>query len=178
MRYNGIDESKIIKKNSTKQKIEDKVESINRETIKVNTTIKEENIINLANQTNEIITSSIKTKETINNTIEQEETLSYKSNNVFPVFKYEQNLQTGKVEVRNVPTKTNINLKIPKDQLKIIQINNDKYILEIKLELEVLKSLLNQQDSNHNFYKDKYEYLSKELIFLERKQLIINKMLL
>lgn len=174
MRYNGIDESKIIKKNSTKQTVEEKVESINREPIKVNTIIKEENIVNPINQMHETIT---KTNETINNVIEQEETLSYKSDNAFPVFRYEQNLQTGKAEVQNIPTKNDIDLKIPKDQLKIIQINNDKYILEIKLELEVLKSLLKQQDSNYSFYKDKYEYLSKELVFLERKQLVIKKML-
>lgn len=154
MRYIGnIDESKIIKKGS------EKATPINETNI--NEDLIDEQII-------EPMQPIPKIEETVSIETRQ---------NDFPVFMYEQNLHTKKVEVKNTLVKENIKLDIPFDKLQIININNEKNILELKLDLEVLKTFLVKSNPDFKFFKDKYDYLLKELSFLEKKDNIIKNAL-
>lgn len=157
MRYIGnIDESKIIKKGS------EKATPINKDNI-------EENLID------EQIIKTVQKQKPLQE-IEEVVSIETKQNN-FPVFIYEQNLHTKKVEVKNTLVKEEIKLDIPLDKLQIINVNNEKNILEVKLDLEVLKTFLVKSNPNFKFYKDKYDYLLNELSFLEKKDSVIKNAL-
>lgn len=97
--------------------------------------------------------------------------------NDFPVFSVEQNKYTGKVESRNIPKEYNIKINIPKDQLQLINVNNNRYINELVLELAILDSLLKAPNDNYDFYKSKFDYLSLELEFANKKKDTIKKLL-
>lgn len=166
-RGNLFDESKIIKKTDIGQHetIYSEQPVVQQKPISIN------NIIQESNLTEEC--SDVK-EQNIEPIIEQCTIIK----NDFPIFNLEQNKYTGKVESNNIPKECKIKIDIPRDQLQLINVNNNKYINEIILELAILDSLLlNKIDENYEFYKNKYEYLSKELIFLNEKKVIISRLL-
>lgn len=161
MRYVGnIDESKIIKKNNSNNIKND----INIQ--KNETTINNETINNVKNN---FVNNN---DDFINNKIKVE--------NEFPVFIYEQNTKTKKIEVKNIEkniVQQKDKFNISNDKLEIIKFNNTKKILEVELDIEVLKLILEEHNIDFNFYKNKLEYLNNELYFLQRKKKFIDDMM-
>ena len=166
-RGNLFDESKIIKKNDIEHKlVQPEQPVIQTQSISINNTVPE------SKHTEQ--RSNIKEPDINENT----NVIIQPVKNDFPVFNLEQNRYTGKIESNNIPKECNVKIDIPRDQLQLINVNNNKYINEIRLELAILDSLLlNKLDDNFEFYKNKYEYLSRELIFLTEKKSLISKLL-
>lgn len=168
-RGNLFDESKIIKKNDI-----DHNETVRIEQPEQPVTQEKPISINNIVQESKPTESRTEVKEQNDEVVIQQSIIK----NDFPVFNVQQNKYTGKIESNNIPKKCNIKIDIPRDQLQLINVNNNKYINEINLELAILDSLLlNKIDDNFEFYKNKYEYLSKELIFLNEKKYVISKLL-
>ena len=168
-RGNLFDESKIIKKNDI-----DHNETVRIEQPEQPVTQEKPISINNIVQESKPTESRTEVKEQNDEVVIQQPIIK----NDFPVFNVQQNKYTGKIESNNIPKKCNIKIDIPRDQLQLINVNNNKYINEINLELAILDSLLlNKIDDNFEFYKNKYEYLSKELIFLNEKKYVISKLL-
>lgn len=169
-RGNLFDESKIIKKEDI----------ISNETIKSEQPSVEQVPVSINNTIGNIKSNERRTtvKQPVIETIEQNVNKETIIKNSFPVFNLEQNKRTGKIENSSISRECNVKVDIPRDQLRLIKVNNDKYINEMKLEIAILDSLLlSRTDENYEFYKNKYEYLSKELIFLNKKKSILNKLL-
>lgn len=97
--------------------------------------------------------------------------------NDFPVFVVEQNKHTKTIETINIPKQLDVKVDIPKDQLQLININNNKCINELNLDLAILDSLLKVQCDKYDFYKNRFDYILLELSFLEKKKDIIKKLL-
>lgn len=160
-RGNLFDESKIIKKDS---------QPLNNET---NQEVKLQSQILPINQIINNIEQQVNNEEyVVKNVIKDNVT-----NENFPIFTVERNKYTGKVEnISSVPKECNIKIDIPKDQLRIIELNNNKYINELQLDLIVLDFLLRTENKNYEFYKNKFDYLSLEMTFANKKKDIIKNM--
>lgn len=143
MRPDLFDESKIIKKD----------QQLVKEPLKTEEVQKPIEIINIPIKQNDV---EIKTKQP-------------------PVFVFERNKDTKQIETVNGKSNsvnTNIGLTIPNDQLQMFYYNTTKAINEIKLDIDILKSM-----NNDVFYIDKYTYLLKELKFLEIKKQTLEKLI-
>ena len=165
-RGNLFDESKIIKKNDIEHtSVQPEQPVIQSQSISINNTVPESKPTEQRSSINEP-------------DINDANVIIQPVKNDFPVFNLEQNRYTGKIESNNIPKECNVKIDIPRDQLQLINVNNNKYINEIRLELAILDSLLlNKLDDNFEFYKNKHEYLSRELIFLTEKKSLISKLL-
>ena len=154
MKINSLDESKIIKKE---------------------TKIEENKIFNNIPETitnEEITNSSINIEK---NLIEQN---NIQNDNIKPVFVYEKNKYTNEINTTNsISHVFNFNLNIPKDQLKLMYSNTVKYMNELLLDINILQSLLINNDNMFEFYNEKLNFVSKEYEFIVNKKNILEKLI-
>lgn len=94
-----------------------------------------------------------------------------------PVYNFEKNQHTKKIEVTPLKQTSGISINIPKDQLKIIYVNTIKYENELQLEIEILNLLLNNKDDQFEFYKNKLQFIQNEIIFIKNKKNVLEKIL-
>lgn len=183
MRYSGLDESKIIKKKKPESNVDSGfIQQIDNDDIssipnvvpnvvpKINTSVQLENDVKI--KENVVLEDTQPQKKE-----EEYVTKTIKSNNDFPVFFYDKNTSTNKVEATNKKTNKEFTFSGDIDRLKILNVNNEKEIFEMEFEIEILKLLLCESKSNKEYYDNKLNFLNNEIKILYKKREILNKLI-
>ena len=176
MKYDFIDESKIIKK--TGENNENDKGSINTN---ISNDIPSTDIGN-ANSNNDINMDTNNKSDSISNSNNNSSPIinNINNNDVDNIDKLKDNMPVFVFDKSNGETFTKtkyqeqINIDIPKDQLQLIYVNTVKLINELKLDLALLKQKMRFE--NNQYYKNKYEYFSNELEYNLYKKEQIEKL--